>query len=366
MEAVVFYSLLIYLICILLVVVYNLLSRPVLEKRSLRLTETPRVSLLIPARNEAAVIEKSLKAAVSQDYENYEIIVLDDQSEDQTGAIARSFESKGTGVTVLQGEDLPEGWIGKNWACHQLSKKVWGDILIFLDADCFLQPWAIESIVGLMKEKDVALLSCFPTQEMISFGERLVVPSMNWLLLSFLPLRLVYHTPHKAVVAANGQMMAFDKSAYDKAGGHEKVKHEIVEDMELARTFKSSGYKILTLLGSNTISCRMYDSFMESFRGFSKNFFPGFKTTPVAFSILLLFIAYGFILPYVLIFYNPFYAIHVGLIIAQRIGISVSVKEGILANAFLHPFQMVIMILVGINSMRINIAHKVRWKGRTI
>lgn len=366
MDAVIFYSSLICLFCITLVVLYNLFSDPVLKKSSRILTETPRVAILIPARNEASVIGKSIKAAVGQIYGNYEIIVLDDQSTDHTADIVRSIQSETVPITVLQGENVPSGWVGKNWACHQLSQKAQGKILIFIDADCFLAPWAVASIVSMMKEKNLSLLSCFPAQKTKSPGEKFVVPVMNWLLLSFLPLNLIYYTSHKAVAAANGQLMAFDAKAYKEAGGHERVKGEVVEDMELARLFKSMGRKIMTLLGGKAVSCRMYGSFAESFHGFSKNFFPGFKMSPFLFSPILLLFLYLFVFPYIFIVVNPAYVVHIGLIAIQRIGISRLAKESILMNVLLHPLQMIIMTGIGINSMRVSIGGKIQWKGRRV
>ena len=139
---------------------------------------------------------------------------------------------------------------GKNWACHQLSQKAKGKYLLFIDADVELAPNAISSTAKIMAETKTKMLSVFPTQRIKSFGEWLIVPLMNWLLLAFLPLRQVYASRNNSFIAANGQFILWDRETYFSIGGHQQVANAVVEDMELARKAKQKN-KIITLLGGN-------------------------------------------------------------------------------------------------------------------
>lgn len=366
MEALIYKILLVVLSGISLVVLYNLLSFPYFRKQKVELKDKPLVSLLIPARNEEAVIEQCLDSVLFQTYPDYEVLVLDDQSTDRTFEKAQYRASRDARLTVIQGTDLPDGWLGKNWACHQLSEAASGSVLIFVDAECILSSWTIESAVSILVKNRLSLLSTFPAQKLLTLGERLIVPSMNWLLLSFLPLKFVYLFKNHSLVAANGQFMAFERESYEKAGGHRAVRGELVEDMELARRCKRYGLRIMTLLGGDTVQCRMYNSFSTSFNGFSKNFFPGFKVPLLIFSMLLVLILLIFFVPCMLLYYDNRYSIPVALIVIQRVGISISVRENPLFNIIFHPLQMVIMVMIGINSMRIFKGKKIYWKGRKV
>ena len=146
------------------------------------------------------------------------------------------------------------------------------------------------------------MLSIFPTQQIKSIGEWLIIPLMDWLLLTFLPLKKVYKSSNTAFAAANGQFMLFDKESYLLFGGHKKVKGKNVEDMEIARGFKQMRFKTLTLLGNNYVTCRMYHNIKEASDGFTKNFYPGFNINGIKFILLLSFFSFLFILPFLLIY----------------------------------------------------------------
>jgi chlorobactene glucosyltransferase len=189
---------------------------------------------------------------------------------------------------------------------------------------------------------------------------------MDWLLLSFLPLRLVNLSRHKSFVAANGQFMAFVRKPYDAIGGHKNVADQVVEDMELARNIKTHGYRMMTTLGGKSIFCTMYTSFSDAIRGFSKNFFPGFNTTPLRFSIMIALFAFFYLVPFFLVFTYRGVLIPIGLICLQRVILALTDRQNPIINAILHPFQMVFMVMVGINSMRVAVGRKIVWKGRRV
>ena len=184
-----------------------LLRRP----RAIVPTQHERVRLLIPARDEAERIGPCLDAALAQTgVANLEIVVLDDGSTDATGTVVeRVIEehaagSPGPSLRLVDGGNapLPEGWLGKPWACQRLRLAVDGDVLVYIDADVHLEPHALASSVALLRESGLDLVSPYPRQLVVTFGERVVQPLLQWLWLSFLPLRLAERTRPNSMAAA--------------------------------------------------------------------------------------------------------------------------------------------------------------------
>jgi chlorobactene glucosyltransferase len=348
-----------------IVVVYNFITAPVVKNNKMQIDESKLVSVLVPARNEENNIGSCLNFILAQDYKNLEVLVLDDQSTDRTKEIVNSFSKKHKNIFCFDGEAIPQGWTGKNWACHQLSQKAAGKYLLFIDADVELAADAISSALKIMLDKKTKMLSVFPTQRIKSFGEWLIVPLMNWLLLTFLPLRQVYSSRNKSFIAANGQFILWDRETYFLIGGHRQVANAIVEDMELARKTKQHN-KIITLLGGNTIFCRMYSSFPDAFKGFSKNFYPGFNLSPIIFIGFFLVLFFLFAVSSVFALTNSNYMIVIMLIVLSRILISQISHQNLFLNVILHPFQMMLMLVVGINSVVSNRFGYATWKGRKL
>ena len=365
-EFSIFYLSILVLLIFFVISLYNYLTAPRIKFPDNENISNKFVSVLIPARNEETNIKECLDSVLNQRYKHFEVIVLDDESTDNTYKIIRDISLKSDKIKLITGKALPEGWIGKNWACCQLAEKAKGEILLFIDADVRFSDNALSISMNIFENKRLNMLSCFPTQQINTIGEWLVVPLMNFFLLSILPLRKVFSSVKKSFTAANGQFILIDKKTYQNVGGHKQVANEVVEDMELARLLKQKGFSILTVLGDNTVSCRMYDNFKNSFIGFSKNYFPGFKTNFIFFLILILFYSAIFIYPFFLLPENIYYLIPAVLIILIRIFISLSSRQNVLLNIVLHPLQIVIMMLIAINSVWQNKMKNIYWKGRKI
>lgn len=233
------------------------------------------VSVLIPARNEAAVIGESIQLLHAQEYAAREMLILDDNSEDGTGHLAGQAAGGANDVRILAGAPLPAGWMGKNWACHQLAHHAQGDILLFTDADVRWQPGALESVVDLLSRTDADLLTVWPTQITISWGERLTVPLIAMTVLAYLPVQLAHDFYHPLAAAANGQCMAFRRAAYEAAGGHAAVRGEIVEDVRLAQRIKAAGLKLRMADGAGLVTCRMYGGSKAALDGLAKSMLAG-------------------------------------------------------------------------------------------
>jgi chlorobactene glucosyltransferase len=268
----------------------------------------PFVSFLIPVRNEEQRILNTLKGILSQEYERFEIVVLDDNSTDTTYELVSELARSDARLRVLSGKPLPPVWVGKNWACHQLAENAFGEILVFTDADVDWHPQALPNLVQTMEHHRSDSLTVWPTQKSVSWAERLVVPLLTFSVIGYLPEIFVRFIPWPAFSAAIGQALAFRKEVYDSIGGHQIVSDEVVEDVALAREIKRHGYRLVMALGSDLISTRMYHNWGQVRDGFAKLFIAGFGGKPflailIALIHLLLFVApwlwlaLGFTLP---------------------------------------------------------------------
>ncbi|MFC2086551.1 glycosyltransferase [Bacteroidota bacterium] len=315
--------------------------------------------MLIPVRNEEANIPSLFLNLKNLEYENLEIILLDDQSEDSTHKLLLENSRGMEHVKIIQGKNLPEGWIGKNWSCHQLSEHATGDYFLFINADTRLEHKAIHYALNDARKNDLALLSIFPDQIMKSTGEKLVVPLMHYILLSLLPLKLVQSSRKVSLSAANGQFMLFPKKQYNQ--WHEKVKDKITEDIEIMKKVKSYGLKGKVVLGNSFITCRMYRNLPESIEGFSKNILSGFGNNRLLLFVYTLFIFWGYVFVFQRVIPTILSIFIIGLI---RLFISKISNQSIIVNLSLHPLQIIFKILISYKSIYYNITGKNMWKGR--
>jgi len=359
----IFYVVFFFLIIRFAVTLFNFISNPKLTRSARNYDEL--VSVLIPVRNEENDILNLLESVSIQNYQNIEVIILDDDSTDGTFELCREFCESDRRFSVIRGAKLPEGWLGKNYACHQLAMRAKGKYLMFIDADEMVADGLINNAVHRMKIGGLALLSLFTNQEMRSVGEKMVVPLMHFLLLNFLPLRLVRLSKNPAFSAASGQFMFFDAANYHAHIWHAQVKDKVVEDIEIMKLVKAYQYKGEALLANGYISCRMYKSFTESVDGFSKNLLAGFNNNiPALLCYLLLVIAGPVFIAFYLDYQLLFFALT--LIILTRIMISLVSGQDVLWNILLHPVQMLSLLIISVISVKKYITKTVNWKGRSI
>jgi len=329
----------------------------------------PKVSVLVPARDEERHIKDCLESLQKQNYMDLEIIVLDDNSQDQTLALATSFSQMDPRIKVYSGKPLPEGWTGKNWACHQLSEQAKGDIIIFTDADNRHEANAVSKTVAWIKNYKLDLISAFPQQITNTFFEKLTVPTVDLFLYSFLPLWFTYYLPQPSLAAANGQWIAFKKKSYKQMGGHDKVKNQIVEDVELSRLAKKNKFKILTCSGTGIIYGHMYQSFKEVWLGFTKNLYGLVSHNVYIFIFIQLLLLTIFLLPYLLLFtsnwiYYSLFAIIISL--AIRMALVFGFQHPPLVSIILHPISILMTMIIGVNSFIQITFRQISWKSRSI
>lgn len=330
----------------------------------------PRVSILVPARNEEGNIAKCVQSLLMQDYPNYEVVVLNDGSEDGTAEVLSTMANTDERLRVIESVDpLPEGWTGKNWACHRLFLQSTGDILVFTDADTFHSPKTIRTMVQEMQRQDLSFISGVPREIVVSFGEKITVPFMNYSIVSIFPLFLSYFSPFfSAFSVANGQFMMFKRHSYERIGGHAAVKEEIVEDIELAKLVRRHGLRMYTYNLSDLVSCRMYGGFKEAFNGLSKSYFALFslRIIPSIFvwTWMLLVAVYPFI---------AMVRLQDRLLAIVTIFMTILIWHGTTINyklprdvVLFYPLITVVNSLIGFHSIIMGCTGNTSWKGRTI
>lgn len=356
------------LILLLGITLYNILRGPEL-RNSPDLKSYPMVSVLIPARNEEKNIGRCLESLHSQDYPNFEIIVLDDQSEDNTASMIKFWQTKFPKLKLVHGKTLPAGWTGKNWACHQLSEVAQGDYSIFADADTRHHPDAIRDTIGWMQQYQTGVFSAFPQQVTQTFAEKLLVPLLDVILYASLPLWSIYSSRFPSMTAANGQWLAFRKKIYKKLGGHELVKNEVVEDLAIVRLAKRQRIRVLSTTGTDRIYTRMYRSFSEIWDGFSKNMYGIFSTKKVLFFSTLTGIFLLSVFPFGLLFlpeFQMFALFLIGLNFLIRFLLALKYKHSLLLSTFLHPVAMMLLLAMAVNSFYTVRTNQIVWKNRKV
>lgn len=243
----------------------------------------PALSIIVPARNEADRVERCVRSLLAADYPDFEVIAVDDCSQDATRSILDGIAAEHSRLRVIGGAPLPAGWVGKPWALAQGVDAARGAWLLFTDADTEHEPAGASSAMRYALDNGCDVVSLLCDQETIGLAERTLLPTILFvILLGIGPLDDVNDPRKRDVAIFNGQYVLASRRAYDAVGGHAAVRDEIAEDLELARRFKRDGRFRIALLGANgLVRTRMYRSFAEIWRGFVKNFAVGARGQPV-------------------------------------------------------------------------------------
>jgi chlorobactene glucosyltransferase len=260
--------------------------------------DAPLVSVLVPARNEARSIARCVESLAQQRYPSLEVLVLDDQSEDETAALVEAIARQSPIVRLLRGRPLPLGWHGKAFACWQLAQAAKGEWLLFVDADTVLAPGAVAAMVQAAQARRADLLTLMPRIEAGGFGEALLLPSILLMFGTILPLGLVTATRWPVLSGALGPFLLFRKESYWALGGHEAVRTQIVEDIALSRLVKRHGGRVVWVDGTDLVRVRFYRSFGETWRGLSKSAFATLHYSLLALSAMAPFALAIFVAPY--------------------------------------------------------------------
>jgi glycosyltransferase involved in cell wall biosynthesis len=337
----------------LIITVVNVINMRVVGLKGVT-TIGESVDVLIPMRDEEDNVEGSLKSTLNSELlEASSVYALDDNSTDQTGKLISEFK-----VNKLTGTQLPAGWLGKVWACHNLSKAGSGKYLVFLDADVRLHPYAIASAITRMNKFGWDFISPYPRQIAGSFLEKLIQPLLQWSWLASVPLRLAEKFPNRSMTIANGQFFIVKRSAYEEAGGHAAIPGEVLDDLELARLLISKGFKGGVADGSAVASCRMYKTNSQLIDGYTKSLWKAFGGQ------------FGTIVAIILLFFtgiSPYLGIGAPatFIFLSRFLAAIKTRSNP-AYAFLHPISIVILLyLIVLSSVRKSRGTLI-WRGRTV
>ncbi len=319
-------------------------------RRDSRIPEpAPLISVLIPARDEAENIATCLESLQKQDYPNFEILVLDDNSVDNTSGIVDRIAAEDNRVQLIKGEPLPEGWAGKPFACHQLARKARGSWLLFVDADTTHAPHMLSGVLALALRLQTTMLSGFPRQLANSFPQKLVIPVLYFVILSWVPLWWLHRSRPPRPSVAIGQLLFFPREEYWRMGGHRAVKSRIIEDVWLGIEVSRHGGRHIAVDLSPVVSCNMYRSLGAMWEGFVKWSYSVAAMTPVAL-VGLLVAAYVFFLAPFYWLWNEFLVVAAPTAWREVVVFQVAVillMRGFLDNRFKEPVISAPLHLLG-------------------
>lgn len=249
--------------------------------------ERTTVTVCIPARNEEANLAAAAHCALASSGVDLRVLVYDDESTDRTQAVLRALVAEDARVRGVLTRPLPTGWNGKQWACQRMGEAADSEWLFFTDADVRLEPACLAAAVAEARALNAALLSTVPRQETGTLAERLVVPLIHWMLLSWLPMPRMRCTNDPATSAGCGQFLLVQREAWHRAGGHAAFRGSMHDGIKLPRAVRRVGLHTDLFDGTALVSCRMYRGAAEVWRGFTKNAYEGLGS-PVVLAVFTL------------------------------------------------------------------------------
>lgn len=364
------------LILIVGVIIYltaNIIYLVRLQPVEKTIVNPPRVSICVPARNEERGIRACLQSLLDQDYPNFEVIAINDHSTDQTGSIMQSLAKENPHLKILEGENLPDGWLGKPFALHQAYKITQGEYLLFTDADPVFKPTALNTAMQTMRDRDLDVLTLMPQAEFGSFWERAVQPVIFGFIASLTRFKNVNDPDHKSAMGF-GAFLMFRRAAYEKIGGHEEGKADVLEDVLIAKRAKRAGLKLLVADAKLLFSIRMYYGLKEIWFGWQKNMFLAMKRS-VSRATYYISAVLGFLVtPYIVLAINIFQPTGwlwiamalSGVVMVSAAGYKTCDELGLNRHtAVLFPLGAVIMAAIMVNSMfHVLVRKQTEWRGR--
>lgn len=333
-----------------------------------------RISVLVPARDEAGYVGHCLSAIRAQvDAELLEILVLDDRSADGTAVVVQHHVDDDSRVRLIGSEgEPPHGWLGKTWACHQLAEAAKGEVLVFVDADVVLQPRAFARMVPLLGTPSgsgaaIDAVSPYPRQVAVTWAERLVQPLLQWSWSTLLPLSLAESSARTSLVAANGQLLAITREAYDAIGGHAAVRGQVLDDVALFQELKRNGRRGVLADGTQIAECRMYEGWSDLRDGYSKSLWAAFPS-PVAAGAFAAVSLLAYVVPPLaaLLRGSPVGAAGYTAAVAGRAVVAHRVGARVWPDSLLHPVSTALFAYLVGRSWLGRRRGTLTWKGRPL
>jgi len=358
------YIVLAFWLLALLRTIVNLILVPRLRPRMPR--AFPRVSVIIPARDEERMIGRTVRALFAQTYRDLEIIAVDDRSSDATGAILDQLARDDARLTVIHNSEPPDGWLGKPWALHQGSLRATGELLLFIDADVLYAADGVAAAVAEMEARGVPMITLLPRFEMRGFWEHIAMPQLAIFAYTLMPLWLVNRTRITAFGLGGGAGNLVRRADYDACGGHEALRGAVVDDIGLGRLLRRNGRRTEIVLADTLVSVRMYHGLGEIVRGFTKN---AFAVMGRSYAAAIAATVLGFVVhtvPYLAALTGDAVAIATVLLISlTRLVLFLALRYRTDNAIFGHPLMMAVWAYITVRSVWVTgIRHEIEWRGR--
>lgn len=333
----------------------------------------PLVSVMVPARDEEANIETCLKSLQAQDYPNFEILVLDDHSSDNTAAIVQRLAAADSRIRLLRSEPLPEGWAGKPFACYQLARQARGSWFLFVDADTVHAPHMLRGVLSIAIESKTGLLSGFPRQLAGSLPQKIAIPVLYFVIMGWLPMWWLHRSRKPRPSLAIGQFLLFPREDYWRMGGHQAVKSRIIEDVWLGIEINRSGGRHIAVDLSPVVSCNMYRDVGTMWDGFIRWMYSVAALSRLGLAMLLVAAYVFYLAPFYWLWreifvaptgWGPIIFFQVIMVFGMRWLVDSRFKEPVI-SAFMHPLGFTFLFLSAIYAgSRQVVGAGVRWKNR--
>jgi chlorobactene glucosyltransferase len=345
-------------------------------------SDAPLVSILVPARNEEQrVLGSCIRSILAQDYGQFEVIAVDDRSTDNTGAILKRLAQGDERLTVIEGEELPPGWLGKPYAMQQALNQARGEWILATDADMIFEAAALRTALDRALENNADALTFIPRFETGSFWERVMIPTWEWVFLMF---TIVYRVndPKSDRGAGIGGFFLVRRTVLERAGGYEGLKDEVMEDVRLADRIKRLGARLMIDCAPALVRTRMYTTFGEMWECSTKNWFSGVN---FSFPLALLCVVSMYLGAVVPVF------IALGSVLALALGVGTELDLVVIPAALSWLLQVLVLAIASRRSgvsvvyaltaplglaliyamlfdsgLRITTGRGVTWKGRRI
>lgn len=352
---------------------YKFATFPSLPKQRAKLREEPLVSIVVPVRNQVETVESCIRSLIELDYANKQILVVDGGSTDGTTDVLERYSED---IQILDEGKLPDGWVGKNWACHLGFRRSVGELLLFTDGDTVHGPNSLRSTVNYLLNNGLDMLSLYPRLVMKGFWEKLMLPTIAHSIFLFTGGTDVNRDDREKWIG-NGQYMLFPRETYKRVGGHEAVRNHVDEDYRLAERVKKAGLRLRVLSAPNALQTRMYSNLPDLWEGWVKNSFAVMGDNPAKAVSGILSIFVFLLLPYLLFLVGIFSLPSVGwnplflwgglmslILYGRAAGLYLGLKAD-LRYLPLFPISVVLYLTILLESAARGImGMEVTWKGR--
>ncbi len=324
----------------------------------------PLVSVLVPARDEEDNIRTCLESLLQQDYPDFEILVLDDNSVDSTALIVQEMANRDKRIRLATGEPLPDDWAGKPFACYQLAKQAKGDWLLFVDADTQHAPGMLRGVLSIALKQKISLLSGFPRQIASSLPQKIAVPLIYFIIMGWAPLWWIHHSRAMRPSVAIGQFLLFSRDEYWRIGGHKVVQSRILEDIWMGIEVSRHGGRHIAVDLSSMVSCNMYPTVGAMWTGLVRCIYSVAAISPLVLLVLIPVACLFYLGPFYWL-WNGFFMSHAPLdwraVVVFQV-ILVFFMRWLVDNRFKEPSISAWLHPLGIGYLIVTVAYSVlRW-----